>query len=92
MIESFDRQDERLAAIELGLAEIRTELKTLNERVDKHDEQFDDLRDEMKLLNSKVGWMQGSLDVIVFGDRGVPPPVAREREELEQRLEEPVGD
>lgn len=88
----FDRQDERLAAIELGLVEVRTELKTLRERVDEHDEQFDNLRREMKLLGSKVDRMQGTLDVLVFGERGVPPPVARERAEAEGRVEETVGD
>ena len=88
----FDRQDERLASIELGLVEVRTELKTLTERVDKHDEQFEDLRREMKSLGSKVDRMQGTLDVLVFGERGVPPPVARERAEAEERVEETVGD
>ena len=90
--ERFDGQDERLAAIELGLVEVRTELKTLRERVDKHDEQFDNLRGEMKSLGSKVDRMQGTLDVLVFGERGVPPPVARERAEAEGRVEETVGD
>ena len=88
----FDRQDERLAAIELGLVGVRTELTTLRERVDKHDEQFEDLRGEMKSLGSKVDRMQGSLDVLVFGERGVPPPVARERAESEAQVQETVGD
>ena len=90
--ERFDRQDERLAAIELGLVEVRTELKTIRERVDRHDEQFEDLRGEVKSLGSKVDRMQGTLDVLVFGERGVPPPVARERAEAEGRVEETVGD
>ena len=88
----FDRQDERLAAIELGLVEVRTELKALGERVDRHDEQFDYLQVEVKSLGSKVDRMQGTLDVLVFGERGVPPPVARERAEAEGRVEETVGD
>ncbi len=41
---------------------------------------------------SKVDRIQGSLDVLVFGERGVPPPVARERAEAEGRVEETVGD
>ena len=90
--ERFDRQDERLAAIELGLVEVRTELKALRERVDRHDEQFDYLHVEVKSLGSKVDRMQGTLDVLVFGERGVPPPVARERAEAEERVEETVGD
>ena len=90
--ERFDKQDERLAAIELGLVELRTELKSLGERVDKHDEQFEYLHGEMKSLSSKVDRMQGTLDVLVFGERGVPPPVARERAEAEARVQETVGD
>ncbi len=88
----FDRQDERLSAIELGLVELRTELKSVGERIDKHDEQFEHLQGEMKSLVSKVDRMQGTLDVLVFGERGVPPPVARERAEAEERVEETVGD
>lgn len=90
--ERFDRQDERLSAIELGLVELRTELKSVGERIDKHDEQFENLQGEMKSLVSKVDRMQGTLDVLVFGERGVPPPVARERAEAEERVEETVGD
>ena len=106
----FDKQDERLSAIELGFVEARTELKALRERVDKHDERFDELQSEMRgelrdarderrtldakvdALGSKVDRMQGTLDVLVFGERGVPPPVARERAEAEGRVEETVGD
>jgi chromosome segregation ATPase len=90
--ERFDRQDERLAAIEFGLVEVKTELKILHERVDMHDEQFDNLQRGMKSLGSKVDRMQGTLDVLVFGERGVPPPVARERAEAEERVGETVGD
>ena len=50
------------------------------------------LRREMRALNSKVDRVQGSLDVLVFGERGVPPPVARERAETERQVEEAVGD
>ncbi len=47
---------------------------------------------EMKLIGSKADTVQGSPDVLVFGERGVPPPVARERSEVEARLQETVGD
>ena len=47
---------------------------------------------KVDLLGSKVDRMQGTLDVLVFGERGVPPPVARERAEAEGRVEETVGD
>ena len=85
-------------------------MKALRERVDKHDERFDELQTEMRgelrdarderraldakvdALGSKVDRMQGTLDVLVFGERGVPPPVARERAEAEGRVEETVGD
>ena len=47
---------------------------------------------DTQVLSSKVDRMQGTLDVLVFGERGVPPPVARERAEAEGRVEETVGD
>ena len=61
-----------------GLASVRSEMRELDAKVDA--------------LGSKVDRMQGTLDVLVFGERGVPPPVARERTEAEGRVEETVGD
>ena len=71
-------------------------------RMDRIDKRIDDLREEMhgemqeirrdmRVLNSKVDRAQGALDVLVFGERGVPPPVARERAETEMQVEEAVG-
>ena len=61
-----------------GLTSVRSEMRELDAKVDA--------------LGSKVDRMQGTLDVLVFGERGVPPPVARERAEAEERVEETVGD
>ena len=46
---------------------------------------------QIHVLSSKVDRMQGNLDVLVFGERGVPVPVERERSQLESRAEEPIG-
>ena len=108
-----DRQDERLSAIEIDVAVIKTELVRLNDRADRQDERmdkqdermdrqegrmdrqdgrFDEMQRGINVLGSKIDRAQGNLDVLVFGERGVPPPVLRERSELESRAEEAVGD
>lgn len=108
-----DRHDERLGAIEIDVAVIKTELVSLNERADRQDERMDrqdertdkqdermdrmdgrldDMQQGINVLGSKIDRAQGNLDVLVFGERGVPPPVLRERSELESRAEEAVGD
>ena len=94
-----DRQDERLGAIEIDVAVIKTELVRVNERADKQDERmdrqdgrFDEMQRGINGLGSKIDRAQGNLDVLVFGERGVPPPVLRERSELESPVEEAVGD
>ena len=101
-----DRQDERLGAIEIDVAVIKSELVRVNERADKQDERmdkqdermdrqdgrFDEMQRGINVLGSKIDRAQGNLDVLVFGERGVPPPVLRERSELESRAEEAVGD
>ena len=63
-----------------------------SERLDKVDGEMQEIRRDVRALNSKVDRMQGTLDVLVFGERGVPPPVASERAETERRVEESVGD
>ena len=50
-----------------------------------------EMRRDMQVLNSKIDRAQGALDVLVFGERGVPPPVAQERAEMERQVEEAVG-
>ncbi len=63
-----------------------------SERLDRMDSEMQKMRRDMRSLGSKVDRMQGTLDVLVFGERGVPPPVASERAEAEGRVEETVGD
>ena len=46
---------------------------------------------DIRVLGAKVDRAQGNLDVLVFGERGVPPSVEMERAELESRTEETVG-
>ena len=101
-----DRQDERLSAIEIDVAVIKTELVRMNERMDKQDERmdemvgrfdrqdgrFDEMQRDITVLGSKIDRAQGNLDVLVFGERGVPPPVMHERAELESRAEEAIVD
>lgn len=72
------KQGERLDRVDGEMQETRRDVRALNSKVDG--------------LQSKVDRMQGTLDVLVFGERGVPPPVASERAETERRVEESVGD
>ena len=72
-----------------GLNDVREEMRG---ELNDVREGMRELRREMRVLNSKVDRAQGALDVLVFGERGVPPPVARERAETERQVEEPVGD
>ena len=80
--ERLDRMDKRIDGLQdemrSGMRELRGEMR--------------EMQRDMQVLNSKVDRIQGSLDVLVFGDRGVPPPVARERAEAERRVEETIGD
>ena len=91
--ERLDRMDSRIDSLQdemrEGLTSVRSEMR----------EGLTSVRSEMRALDakvdtlgSKVDRMQGTLDVLVFGERGVPPPVARERAEAEGRVEETVGD
>ena len=61
-------------------------------RMDRQDGRFDEMQRGINVLGSKIDRAQGNLDVLVFGERGVPPPVLRERSEPESRAEEAVGD
>ena len=82
MDERFDRQDERF--------------DRQDERFDRQEQRFDErfaeMQQSIRIVSSKVDRAQGNLDVLVYGDRGVPAPVQRERDALEARVEEPVGD
>ena len=104
--ERLDRMDKRLEDFQEDMREMRRDIRTLDAKVEVLDTKVDALSAEVKVTNtkvealdikanatnSKVDRMQGTLDVLVFGERGVPPPVARERAEAEGRVEEPVGD
>ena len=94
-----------LARVRVELARLKAEVKDQNERLDRMDDRFDrqdsrfDRQDErsdellrsISIVSSKVDKAQGNLDVLVYGDRGVSEPVARERAALEERVEETVG-
>ena len=104
--ERLDRMDKRLEDFQEDMRETRRDIRTLDAKVEVLDTKVDALSAEVKVTNtkvealdikanatnSKVDRMQGTLDVLVFGERGVPPPVARERAEAEGRVEETVGD
>ena len=61
--------------------EMRTETRGEIRRLDR----------DIRVLSAKVDRAQGNLDVLVFGERGVPPPVEAERAEMENLAEEAVG-
>ena len=80
--ETRAEMQEMRSEIRAEMQEMRSETRTEIRRLDR----------DMRVLSAKVDRAQGSLDVIVFGERGVPPPVATERAEMESRAEEAVGD
>ena len=97
MDERFDRQDERFDRQEQRFDErFNRQEQQFNERFDhqeqRFDERFAEMQQSIRIVSSKVDRAQGNLDVLVYGDRGVPAPVQRERDALEARVEEPVGD
>ena len=108
MIFWFDRkQNERLDRIQAEMREIQAEMRDtrVEMRAEMRDTRVEmraemrEMRAEMQgiqrdlqMVNSKVDRAQGALDVLVFGERGVPPPVASERAEMERRAEEAIGD
>ncbi|MDE2686364.1 MAG: hypothetical protein OXI16_02535 [Chloroflexota bacterium] len=67
------------------MREIRTDMRDMRTEM-RH------MQAQIQVLSSKIDRAQGNLDVLVFGERGVPVPVERERSQLESRAEEPVGD
>ena len=100
------RMDDLQEEMREGMREMRTDMRALDTKVEVLDTKVDTLSAGIKVTNtkvealdikanatnSKVDRMQGTLDVLVFGERGVPPPVARERAEAEARVQETVGD
>lgn len=69
----------------------RAEIREI--RADMRDMRSDmrNMQTQIQVLSSKIDRAQGNLDVLVFGERGVPVPVERERSQLESRAEEPVS-
>ena len=63
-----------------------------SERLDGFHEDMRETLRYMQALASKVGRLQGDLDVLVFGERGVLPPAASERVETEIWSGEPAGE
>ena len=61
--------------------EMRAEMRGEIRRLDR----------DIRVVSAKVDRAQGNLDVLVFGERGVPPPVEAERAEMENLAEEAVG-
>ncbi len=78
-MQSEMREDMREMQSEMreDMREMRTEIRRLDR--------------DIRVLGAKVDRAQGNLDVLVFGERGVPPSVEMERAELESRAEEAVG-
>lgn len=85
MNERADKQDERMDKQD-------ERMDGQDGRMDGMNSRFDEMQRGINVLGSKIDRAQGNLDVLVFGERGVPPPVLRERSELESRVEEAVGD
>ena len=90
--ERVDRQDERADRQDERADRQDERADRQDERADRQDGHFDEMQHGINVLGSKIDRAQGNLDVLVFGERGVPPPVLRERSELESRAEEAVGD
>ena len=77
--------EERMRPVETDIAAIKVELVAINERLDAHDNEFNEIRRDINVLGSKMDRAQGNLDVLVFGERGVPPPVLQQRMEMERQ-------
>ncbi len=74
--------DRKIAA---ELREIRADMRDMRTDIRRLDR-------DIRVVSAKVDRAQGNLDVLVFGERGVPQSVEVERAELENLAEEAVGD
>ena len=72
---------EMRSEIRAEMQEMRTEARAETQRLDR----------DIRVVSAKVDRAQGNLDVLVFGERGVPPSVEVERAELENLAEEAVS-
>ena len=84
----MDRIDKRIDDLQ---EEMRGEIREMRGEMREMRGEMHEMRRDMQVLNSKIDRAQGALDVLVFGERGVPPPVAQERAETERQVEEAVG-
>ena len=80
----FDKKNEkRIDEVKADLAEHRREVKAdLAEHRQEVKADLQEVQRNERTLTSKVDRIQGTLDVLVFGER-IPEPVAREREGAE---------
>ena len=90
--ERADTQDERMDEQDSRLDSQDSRFDRVDSRFDSQDSRFDEMQRGINVLGSKIDRAQGNLDVLVFGERGVPPPVQHERAEIESRSEEVVVD
>ncbi len=81
-----------LRAIRAEMQEMRSETRTeMHEMRAEMRGEIRRLDRDIRVVSAKVDRAQGNLDVLVFGERGVPPSVEAERAELESVAEEAVG-
>ena len=81
MREDMREMREDMRGMQSEMREDMREMRTEIRRLDR----------DIRVLGAKVDRAQGNLDVLVFGERGVPPSVEMERAELESRAEETVS-
>ena len=81
-----------MQAVQRDIQVIQRDVQAVQRDVQSVQRDMREIHRNMRVLNTKVDRAQGALDVLVFGERGVPPPVARERAETETQVEEPVAD
>ena len=94
-----EQQGEDIRWIQRNVHALDLKVQALDAKVEQRGEDIREIQrniqvldSKVQALNSKIDRAQGSLDVMVFGDRGVPEPVARERAAIESMAEEPIGD
>jgi len=83
-VEMRDLRSETRAEMQDLRTEMRAEMQEMRSEIRRLDR-------DIRILSAKVDRAQGNLDVLVFGERGIPPSVEAERAELENLAEEAVG-
>ena len=101
----FDRQDERLRAIETEIVEMKVELRTQSERLDRQEQRFDQQEQrfdriderferqsaEINAVGRKVDRVEGMVYVLIHGPEYRGRGITPELEPEEQ-MSEPVRD